>query len=226
MHQQPRGAFQPAAPYQQQVLSGQYQQPVAPPGAAPHSWPGGEPHYSQAPPQPPAGPRPKWQYILVIVIVAIVSFGAGEATGKTSTAKAATSSPAASAAPAATAQPAAKSSPATSAKAAAAPKASAPAPASRHVLARFSGSGIENTSQFTVSGSGNWELKWSYDCSSAGGSGNFIVGEDSDNDFNGANVNELGAGGHGVTHVYSDAGTHYLDVDSECNWEMTAVSEP
>ena len=94
------------------------------------------------------------------------------------------------------------------------------------VLARFHGSGIENTSRFTVPGSGNWELKWSYNCASTGGSGNFIVNEDNDNDLNGASVNELGPGGHGVTHVYGDAGSHYLSVNSECTWSMKAVSLP
>jgi hypothetical protein len=73
---------------------------------------------------------------------------------------------------------------------------------------------------------GNWELKWSYNCASFGSEGNFAVDEDNEGDFNGVNVNELGAGSSGVTHAYSDAGTHYLDVDSECDWSLTAVSQP
>lgn len=91
------------------------------------------------------------------------------------------------------------------------------------VIATFTGSGIENTAKFYISGSGNWVLKWSYDCSSLGMSGNFIVDEDGGNDFNGANVNELSAGGRGRTHVYSDAGSHYLSVNSECSWRVQVV---
>jgi hypothetical protein len=46
------------------------------------------------------------------------------------------------------------------------------------VIARFAGSGVENTAQFSVAGSGNWELRWSYNCASLGTSGNFIVNDD------------------------------------------------
>jgi hypothetical protein len=95
-----------------------------------------------------------------------------------------------------------------------------------HVIARFSGSGIQNTARFTIRGSGNWVLKWSYNCSNFGLSGNFIVSEDNMGDFNGASVNELGMSGHGQTHVYGDSGRHYLSVNSECNWKTAVVTAP
>ncbi|HUZ24348.1 MAG TPA: hypothetical protein VMV07_11365 [Streptosporangiaceae bacterium] len=148
-----------------------------------------------------------------MIAVALASFLAGYAVGGSGK-----TTPAASGSPA---PPSAASSPA-----AASPAQSAPAAVQKKTLARFSGSGIQNTARFTVPGSGDWELKWSYDCSSFGSQGNFQVGEDNGNDFNGANVNELGTGGHGITHVYGDAGRHYLSVDSECSWSMVAVSQP
>jgi hypothetical protein len=95
--------------------------------------------------------------------------------------------------------------------AAAAHKAAAP-----HVIAKFTGSGIENTAKFATPGT--WTLKWAYNCTSTGSTGNFIVSEDGG--LGGVNVNELGVRGHGTTHGYSDAGRHYLEVDSECAWKV------
>jgi hypothetical protein len=119
-----------------------------------------------------------------------------------------------------------KSTPAASGTTAAAPAAStsAAAPAAHpaapraHVIAVFTGSGIENTARFTTPS--DWTLKWSYNCASIGFSGNFIVGEDS---FGSVNVNELGMHGHGTTHGYSDAGRHYLSVNSECHWKLKVI---
>ncbi len=88
------------------------------------------------------------------------------------------------------------------------------------VLATFSGTGIENTGRFTVGGT--WKLDWRYDCSAFGSSGNFIVNEDA-SPAGAVQVNELGHEGHGATFGYSDAGTHFLSVDSECSWSVKVV---
>lgn len=88
------------------------------------------------------------------------------------------------------------------------------------VLATFSGTGVENTAKFTVSGT--WKLKWSYNCATLGSSGNFIVLEDG-SAAGAVTVNELGNGGHGVTYGYNDSGRHYLDVNSECPWTVKVV---
>lgn len=102
----------------------------------------------------------------------------------------------------------------------AAPQVTAPAKPKAKVLATFHGTGDENTPKFTVSGS--WKLKWSYNCSSFGADGNFIVLED--NSFSsGAQVNEEGKTGKGATWSYSDSGRHYLTVNSECNWTVKVV---
>ncbi len=93
--------------------------------------------------------------------------------------------------------------------------------AAAKVLATFSGTGIENTPKFTVSGT--WKLEWRYNCSAFGSQGNFAVLTDGGNDPAGADVNELGNGGHGTTYAYGDSGRHYLAVDSECAWRVKVV---
>jgi hypothetical protein len=94
-----------------------------------------------------------------------------------------------------------------------------------HVIARFNGSGTQNTASFTTPG--NWALSWSYwGCS--GGSDNFIVDEynaDGSIDVNGVSVNELGTGrGPVATYAYGDAGTHYFSVISGCSWSLVPVT--
>lgn len=93
------------------------------------------------------------------------------------------------------------------------------------VIARFNGSGTENTRPFTVPDS--WHLSWEY-WACDGGTGNFIVNEDNTDgsaDFNGISVNELGDGrGPVATYAYGDTGTHYFSVDSECSWSLAVVT--
>ena len=98
------------------------------------------------------------------------------------------------------------------------PNAVAQAP---RVLAKFSGSGDTTTRPFVTES--NWFLRYSYDCSTAGGSGNFIVSEGA-SAFNGVSVNELDASAHNKkSYVYNDAGEHHLQVISECSWSMAVV---
>jgi hypothetical protein len=70
-----------------------------------------------------------------------------------------------------------------------------------------------------------WKLDYSFDCSSFGTSGNFIVNEDGGSDFSGASVNRLGTGKSGSTYAYGDAGTHYLQINSECSWSVKVIDE-
>jgi hypothetical protein len=83
------------------------------------------------------------------------------------------------------------------------------------------GQGIQTTTKFTVPA--EWILKWHYDCSSFGDSGNFIVnvknGDGSD-DFQATGVNELGPGGDGIQNFHADGGSKYFDVNSECSWAL------
>ena len=103
---------------------------------------------------------------------------------------------------------------------AAAPTSAPPAaPVKPHVIAVFHGDGIQNTPQFTTPAS--WVLRYSFDCAAFGQSGNFAVTESG---LGSVAVNRLALRGHGVTRGYSDAGRHYLEVNSECRWTMRVVS--
>lgn len=137
--------------------------------------------------------------VAVIVIAVVASSGSGSGSP----------SAAASGAPAAAGSPAA-----------AAPATTAP-PAAPKVIASFTGSGIENTAKFSAPS--DYTVNWSYSCAAFGQSGNFIVSGDGGSDFGGASVDELGNGGHGTTHVYGDAGSHYLGIDSECSWSIQVI---
>lgn len=97
-----------------------------------------------------------------------------------------------------------------------------------HTIATFTGSADTNTPQFTISSanSGNWTMKYTYDCSGQDiGKGNFIVGEDGGSDSSGTNspvdLNNLDGGQTSSTNVYSDAGTHYLQIQTECPYTIT-----
>lgn len=108
-----------------------------------------------------------------------------------------------------------------------APTGSATPPSgANQIIARFSGSGTQNTASFITSAS--WHLSWSYwGCPS--GTSNFQVTEyntDGSLDLNGISVNELGTGrGPVATYAYGDAGTHYLSVSTEgCSWLLVPVT--
>jgi len=92
-----------------------------------------------------------------------------------------------------------------------------------HLIATYRGHGIKNTAKFTISGSGDWELKYSFDCTAFGAAGNFIVFEDGGKDLSGVHVNELSKHGRGLTHAYGDAGRHYLAISSECDWTVQVL---
>lgn len=91
-----------------------------------------------------------------------------------------------------------------------------------HTLATLTGNGDGDTARFHIGGNGDWELRYTYSCASFGSSGNFAVTEDGGNDMapSAVAVNELGNGGSGVWHVYSDSGSHWLEILSECDWTL------
>jgi hypothetical protein len=103
-----------------------------------------------------------------------------------------------------------------------------------HTVARFTGHGgtfpprPARTSRFTIRGTGNWVLRYSYDCSGQpGGKGNFIVDEDAmyNDNLSAVAINRLGSGGHGSWHVHGDAGRHYLEILTECPYKITVVQK-
>jgi hypothetical protein len=113
--------------------------------------------------------------------------------------------------------------PATGGVAAAATATAQAAAVKPHTVATFSGSGEDNTGRFTVAST--WKLDYSFNCSSFGSAGNFIVYEDGGSDLNGVDVDEMATTKTASSWAYNDAGTHYLEIDSECDWTVTVIDE-
>lgn len=108
----------------------------------------------------------------------------------------------------------------------ASPSAPAQPPFTAQTLLDISGSGSTSTARYTVGGSGDYDIRWSYSEGSFGESVNFQIYGDGGSDFNVADPNQLGTGGSGVAHVYDDAGTHYLEINSEGDWTIKVVTAP
>lgn len=178
------------------------------------------PHRGYQPPPPPGrppGPRHRGLKIfagiagafVLLVIIASVATSSNSGSGTPSIA-ASSSAPAASAA---------ASTPAAASAVTHAPPAFAP-----QVLLTLSGSGSETTERFTIGGSGDWDVYWSYNEGSTGSTVNFQIFGDGGSDFNFNDPNQLGPGGSGVVHVYSDPGIHYLEVNSEGGWSIKVMT--
>lgn len=105
----------------------------------------------------------------------------------------------------------------------AATKPTVPTPApTPQVLLDLQGSGTKSTQKFTAAS--DWDLNWSYDCSNFGTQGNFMVqitNGDGSYSYDNQAVNQLGAKGTDVEH-YHKGGTFYLQISSECSWQVTA----
>jgi hypothetical protein len=151
----------------------------------------------------------------VIAVVAVIGIAAAAASHKTKTTTTAStpSMPAASHSPAQQSSQA-PAAPATTPAPAAAPPSTASAP---QTLLSLTGSGIKNTAQFTTGDS--WTLSYTYDCSDFGGTGNFIVSDETGMPL----VNELQDKGSGSSPQYS-AGTHHLEINSECKWTVKVTN--
>jgi hypothetical protein len=98
------------------------------------------------------------------------------------------------------------------------------------VLLNMTGSGIQNSAPFMVSGS-QVTVTYSFNCASAGGSGNFIAdleygNQSSPNSDDQSIANQLAPSGQATTTVYpQDPGNdYYVSVDSECSWTITVES--
>jgi hypothetical protein len=100
------------------------------------------------------------------------------------------------------------------------------APFQAQTLLTTSGSGQYQTARYTVGGAGDYDIDWTYREGSMGTSVNFQIYGDGGSDFAVTDPNQLGTGGSGVVHVYNDAGTHYLQVNSEGGWTLKVVTTP
>ncbi len=158
-------------------------------------------------PAQPTKKSHKTRNIILGIIAALVLIGILAGSGKNTPAP--TSTTKATVTPKATAQTSTKTT------------ASTP-PAQPKVLLDQSGNGQAQTAAFTTNS--NWQITYTYDCSAFGSSGNFMITIDnkdgSPNTDSGAN--ELGMSGGSTDHYY-DAGTHYLQIDSECAWHVTVT---
>lgn len=94
------------------------------------------------------------------------------------------------------------------------------APPKVRVIDTYRGAGSRKTGGFTVLGTGDWVLKWSYHCPASSTTGSFVVSEDAGFDENGVNVDSRGSARHGQTRVFGDVGQHYLSVQSTCSWKV------
>jgi hypothetical protein len=101
-----------------------------------------------------------------------------------------------------------------------------PTPFQSRTLVSVSGSGEYTTEKFTVGGAGDYDIDWTYSEGSFGQSVNFNFYADGYDDSNVIGPNQLGTGGDGVTHVYGDPGTHYLQIASEGDWTVKVVTKP
>jgi hypothetical protein len=169
---------------------------------------------------------------LVLLFIGAAIGAAGAAKSKPAAAPTVTVTAAAVAAPTVTVTRRAHAAPKVTVTITATPAAEAAphtAPASS-VLITFSGSGIRNSAPFVVNSS-SVTARYSYDCSSAGGEGNFIAdlvsGSPSSASYDDESIaNELGSGGSQTTTVYpQDVGnSYYLEVNSECSWSITLTA--
>jgi len=85
------------------------------------------------------------------------------------------------------------------------------------VLRTFSGTGNRITTQFRVARHSSWELAWSYQCAGPAPGGRLIIMGGSGAD-GGVSVSADGARGQGSSWTYSDSGSHYLVVLTNCQW--------
>ena len=112
--------------------------------------------------------------------------------------------------------------PAVTTKSTPAAKAPTPTPTTNTLLTQ-SGSGQASTASFTTND--NWQIQYTFDYTNFGSEGKFQIYinntiNGSLNDDTGAN--DLSVSGGNTDHYY-DAGSHYLQVNSECDWTITVT---
>jgi hypothetical protein len=83
------------------------------------------------------------------------------------------------------------------------------------VLLSASGSGIEDTAQFTANGP--FAVSYSFTCS---GAGNFQIYVMGGGDIENILTNELAVSGSATSYDYA-SGTYHLEINSGCDWRVT-----
>jgi hypothetical protein len=104
-----------------------------------------------------------------------------------------------------------------------------PAGAARSVTLSISGPGYKKSSLVQVHA--GWEVRWAYDCPPSVGQGGFgIVGSfdaivrsaNGDEAFPQKDISNQGSAGQGRVS-YPLGGSFYLEIQSQCNWEVQIV---
>jgi hypothetical protein len=208
-------AAQEAAVPSQPTAQWQPQQP--PPWQPPQKW---------QPPQRSASPKPTVQRRTAILtsagglVLGLLIGAAAHAPAKTDTAASSAHPTVTSTVTATLTAPAAA--PAVAHTSAAPPPApttsAAPKPA---VVFTTSGNGIKNTATFTTGP--EWSVAYTFDCSALGSQGNFelSVGSDLGNIL----ANALATKGSDTSYEHSNPGSHYLQVNSECDWTLKVSND-
>jgi hypothetical protein len=98
---------------------------------------------------------------------------------------------------------------------------SQPTPTQKKTILSLDGNGDKQTQKFTVSG--DWDLEWSYDCSSRGiDSGAYyatIYNDDGTRSYENPEVSQSLVKSSDTQHYYKD-GTFYLNISSTCSWHV------
>lgn len=161
------------------------------------------------PPPPPKAQKKRfyqrwWFWVLVVIIIIAIIASASSGGGSDNNANGGggqtSQAPASQSATASTTPPQSKPTPA-------------------KVRLRQSGSGTQTTKTFTVT-KDEWSIKYSFDCSSFGQSGNFqLYVYQGGKDLADVAANDLKKSG-AATSFEHGAGRYYITVNSECDWKI------
>ncbi|MGI9008783.1 MAG: hypothetical protein ACR2FU_21780 [Streptosporangiaceae bacterium] len=196
-----------------QGYPGQYQQA---PGQGGQYYPSGFSGNQGPLPGPGAPGQQRARNVILAIVGALVMLGAGVGIGLAAAHKSGGGHPLANPAPTVTVT--------------VTPGQVPPAQGQGKVLLTFSGNGVRNSQPFLVN-TQSVIAKYHFDCSGAGGSGNFIADMISgkpgsaNSDYQSI-ANALSATGSQTTTLYPTAqGSYYhLQIDSECTWSITLTA--
>lgn len=95
-------------------------------------------------------------------------------------------------------------------------------------IARYSGSGNQNTGTFQAPDSGDYVVKWSYsgNFDSLGQGSNFIMGNTDQSAESMGLPNDIGGSGSGSTEVTGASGPESFNVQASGYWTVTVISAP
>ena len=95
-------------------------------------------------------------------------------------------------------------------------------------IARYSGSGNQNTGTFEAPASGDYVVKWTYsgNFDSFGQGSNFIMSNTDQSAESMGLPNDIGGSGSGSTEVTGASGPESFNVEASGYWTVTVISAP